>query len=208
LLVSRYSRIAWLVPVRGVLPWAECTSAVLLDQEEDSNPGSDAQYVASSILESRVNKEMVWTQPAVCSFWEFLLQLREAGVLGPLALSFQPAVEPPPSLTPTPAPPYSLTGLATPPEEPAQASQRSLHFNSRTGDDPRSTLRKADYIKITLDAPFALYVRNALDAWWFSESDSSGQSHALPGHIKKRNRILRGAKLVVVDEQGQGVLTC
>jgi hypothetical protein len=57
-----------------------------------------------------------------------------------------------------------------------------------------------DYIKIYQDAQAAMLVRNALDLWGFADPTT-------PEKTRKR-RVLKGARLVLVDELDEGVLVC
>ena len=54
-----------------------------------------------------------------------------------------------------------------------------------------------DYIKINHDVPCRLYVRNALDAWSYEARDTDG--------FVKKIRLLKGARLVLVDARSQGI---
>ncbi|KAF7762503.1 hypothetical protein Agabi119p4_9096 [Agaricus bisporus var. burnettii] len=73
-----WDRCTWIIPIYGRLPWPESTSATLLDQ----TPGDPAGPSPEA-------NEIAWTAEAVLQLWAFLLDLRTAGKLGPLALSFQ-----------------------------------------------------------------------------------------------------------------------
>ena len=61
------------------------------------------------------------------------------------------------------------------------------NFNSTT----------VDYIKINHDAPCRLYVRNALDAWSYEFEGTNG--------CVKKIRLLKGARLVLVDACSRGI---
>ena len=50
-----------------------------------------------------------------------------------------------------------------------------------------------DYIKVNHDAPCRLYVRSALDAWSFQAGDT------------EKIRLLKGARLVLVDSCSRGI---
>ena len=83
-----YAQSVWIVPVRGVLPWRECSSAVVLSSSPSE--GSDPLPPFSD------NHEIAWTHPSLLGFWSFLLAVRDANTLGPLALSFHTASSPDP----------------------------------------------------------------------------------------------------------------
>ena len=54
-----------------------------------------------------------------------------------------------------------------------------------------------DYIKVNHDAPCRLYVRNVLDAWSYEVKDTDG--------CVKKIRLLKGARLVLVDARSRGI---
>jgi hypothetical protein len=58
-------------------------------------------------------------------------------------------------------------------------------------------LSTVDYIKVNHDALCRLYVRNALDAWSYEVGDTDG--------CVKKIRLLKGARLVLVDACSRGI---
>ncbi|TRM66896.1 hypothetical protein BD626DRAFT_166024 [Schizophyllum amplum] len=82
------SRHTWIVPIRGRLPWAACSSAVILG--DGVNSISDIPSLPSTSEE-----EIIWTPGSVQQFWKFLVYFRQKGRLGPIGLSFQVAPEAP-----------------------------------------------------------------------------------------------------------------
>jgi hypothetical protein len=58
-------------------------------------------------------------------------------------------------------------------------------------------LSMVDYIKVNHDAPCRLYVRSALDAWSYEVRDTDG--------CDKKIRLLKGARLVLVDACSRGI---
>jgi len=77
---NEYSRCAWVIPVRGQLPWSGSSSAVLLDSPQDPPAPPNTQI-----------NEFTWTTSSVKKFWEFLIGIREARNIGPLGISFHAA---------------------------------------------------------------------------------------------------------------------
>lgn len=59
------------------------------------------------------------------------------------------------------------------------------------------SLSMVDYIKVNHDAPCRLYVRSALDAWSYEVRDTDG--------CVKKIRLLKGARLVLVDACSRGI---
>jgi len=73
-------------------------------------------------------------------------------------------------------------------------------------------LSSVDHIKVYHDVEYAMFLRNVWDAWGFSlqaegvegvlDQDRRGES----GTKMRKVRVLKGAKLVLVDERSTGVL--
>ena len=71
--------MAWLIPIRGVFPWNECSSGVLLDSQ----------------IPSLVERNLIqWNSASLLNFWSFLLELRKAASLGSLGVSLHSARQP------------------------------------------------------------------------------------------------------------------
>jgi len=66
----------------------------------------------------------------------------------------------------------------------------------------KGRLTDIDYIKVYCDAPRAMWVRRTLGQWEFKEDGRVED----PRVCAKAIRILEFAKLVLVDERGEGVL--
>lgn len=67
----------------------------------------------------------------------------------------------------------------------------------------KSRLADIDYVKIYCDAPRAIMVRRMLREWTYEEGHAGDPTRRGPiGAV----RILEFAKLVLVDERGEGVL--
>jgi hypothetical protein len=67
----------------------------------------------------------------------------------------------------------------------------------------KSRLTDIDYIKVYCDALRAMWVRRTLSQWEYKEE---GKHTEDPGGHVEAIRILEFAKLVLVDERGEGVL--
>lgn len=61
----------------------------------------------------------------------------------------------------------------------------------------RCNLSVVDYVKVNHDAFCRLHVRNALDAWSYEVRDMDGSV--------KKIRLLKGARLVLVDARSRGI---
>ncbi|KAF5325018.1 hypothetical protein D9619_009572 [Psilocybe cf. subviscida] len=85
------ARVAWLVPVRGTLPWEGSTPAML----DDATVSPDAR--------------ISWTQEALTHFWDFILDLRQSATFGSLGVAFHPA-----NARALPPPRLSSPGIALP----------------------------------------------------------------------------------------------
>jgi len=66
----------------------------------------------------------------------------------------------------------------------------------------KSRLTDIDYMKVYCDALRAMWVRQTLSQWEYKE----GRRTEDPGGYVEAIRILEFAKLVLVDERGEGVL--
>ncbi|KDR77294.1 hypothetical protein GALMADRAFT_225410 [Galerina marginata CBS 339.88] len=120
-----------------------------------------------------------WTEASLRGFWQFLLDLRNVGSLGSLGISFHAARD-----KPSQASKFSASdSILTP-------SRATLD----TSLNPSSQTSMVDYIKVYHDAPKALYVRYALDIWQYRKTSGDDKI-----------RVLKGARLVLVDEASQGI---
>ncbi|KAF4612859.1 hypothetical protein D9613_011156 [Agrocybe pediades] len=152
-------RVAWIVPIRGKLPWDNATSADFLEKNDAPIPSTDPSSAG----------QILWTQASLRKFWEFLLDLRKARSLGLLAISFHAARQP----------------------------KQSNAWSSTSINPSAVGLSGLDYMKVYHDAPNTLFVRNALDLWQYLYQDESRQV--------KKIRMLKGSKLVLLDEVSQGI---
>ncbi|KAF8639191.1 hypothetical protein AX17_001677 [Amanita inopinata Kibby_2008] len=161
------ARTAWIIPVRGILPWSTCTPAVILEDNEDSLEKE------SSWIE--------WTKAALAEFWQFLLGVREAGRVGRLGFSFH-----------------------TRRERGSTASSSAEVVNEQYGHSCAHGVREmqvwslplssADYVKVYHEASNAMSIRSVLDAWAYITPEGP------------KVRVLKGSRLVLVDERSRGVL--
>ncbi|KAJ7216505.1 hypothetical protein GGX14DRAFT_604977, partial [Mycena pura] len=187
-----FARRSWVIPVRGTLPWQHATSAVVLLDPTDPNPPSH-------------DDELAWTPPALSAFWSFLLKVRAKKQLGPLGLSFNVSRSHYSSANSNSQPAgtgtyteYSVMGAqpvipsldSEPPS--AVSSVRQLPLTVTTS----VPLLSVDHIKVYHDAINSMVIRNVLDAWRF-ESGEMGSY---------KIRLLKGARLVLLDERSKGIL--
>lgn len=137
--LSAFGRTAWMIPVRGILPWALCTQAVVLDDgEEITAIGREGALIQ-------------WTKASLIKFWDFLKDAREAGQLGQVGVSFHVSTA------------REREGLMSADVINAQSGNSALgvielQVWSRL-------LSSVDYIKIYHKASNAMSLRNILDAW-------------------------------------------
>ncbi|KAF8188053.1 hypothetical protein BJ912DRAFT_926500 [Pholiota molesta] len=144
--LSDDARVAWLIPIRGVLPWDDCSSATLLEDDFDY----------PSIPFDGYNTQILWTSELLLRFWDFLRDLRTSGTVGSLGISFhasQNSQRARAMLANHKLPPFS-TPLPT------------LTSNSVPGSaGPRTTLLASDHIKVYHDLRRRLHLRQLLDEW-------------------------------------------
>ncbi|KAH8108022.1 hypothetical protein BXZ70DRAFT_29936 [Cristinia sonorae] len=189
-----YARCAWIVPLRGILPWPECTSASILPeiQENSDNTGS---RIPTLVTEGS-SLSMVWTHEAIRLLWKFLIDLRSAGRLGPIGLSFHTA-------------PMMRIGVSTATTVPQNRQSLDLRPTTEQGTNVgtqtaiQPNVHSVDYLKVYHDATQAMQLRRVLDAW--SYSYVLGEDNMKKGC---KVRMLKGVNLVLVDESSQGILTC
>lgn len=186
---SPHARSAWLVPIRGNLPWDDCTPAIIL--------ASSHKLPCPS---QKTSDPITWTHASLASFWAFLLNLRATCNVGPIGVSFHASRPPLPQVGSSHNTVSSVLGLGN------QAA-----FESRATTTPRSTatptpssrppLSSVDHVKIYHKAPTAMYLRNALHVWAY-QAEASIEHGEMPEKI----RLLKGARLVLVDERSKGIL--
>ena len=157
------ARVAWLIPIQGAFPWGACTPGMLLDSSE---------------LPSLQPNLVQWNPASLIKFWQFLLALRNSGLLGALGVSLQLSN----SFGMTLGGDYSHSNPVSLSHEPM---------------DSKTDLISADYIKLYHDASRTFYVRKAVDCWSYqTESEVS------------KVRILKGAKIPLLDEVSIAILVC
>jgi len=81
---SIYSRVAWLIPVRGLPPWEGASRASIALSHVPGSLKGDRHLSAGS------NSVIIWTYSSFRHFWTFLRSCLETpgSVTGPLSLSF------------------------------------------------------------------------------------------------------------------------
>ena len=152
--------------------------------------------VPMRVLE-RANLEIVWTKDAIRAFWNFLVDLRSAGRLGPLGLSFHAA--------PAPQAVSSTRTTITRNRSTANGTRLIEEQDTISGAQKvqRMTAHGVDHFKVYHDAVQSCRLRNVLNAWAFTHDDDQVVSGAV-----KKGRLLKGAILALLDEASRGVLTC
>jgi len=70
------ARVAWLIPIRGIFPWSDCTKASLFNIPMPSSVEDDL---------------ISWNRASLLQFWQFLLDLQKSGSLGTLGVSLHSA---------------------------------------------------------------------------------------------------------------------
>ncbi|KII91697.1 hypothetical protein PLICRDRAFT_51830 [Plicaturopsis crispa FD-325 SS-3] len=188
-LLTPYARSAWIIPLRGVLPWNNATTAVVVR----SNTVPLPTY-------PRIGTGITWTWTSARALWTFLISIREAANMGPISLSFHAA------------PSHRHTGTST-----ASTSLPSFHrqqfSTTSTSKAPdaskasppsvadvhayRTGLLATDHIKIYHDAAYAMSIRRALSAWTYSTDGEEGPTDTRP---------LEDVRLVLLDERSKGIL--
>lgn len=195
LLSSRFARGAWLIPVRGSLPWDGASTAVILEGTQLASRASSPCLPVPAAQP----REIVWTPDALQHLWTFLGSIQRARHLGPLSLSFEIA----------PAHAFS-TAMSEPvwesnhPYYHQHSSKHTLGFSDEfAADICKAQLEGVDHIKVYHDVPYSLSLRNVLDAYRYEQVD--GRAPGRSGANDRKIRILKGARLVFMDQRSKAV---
>ncbi|KAL0576114.1 hypothetical protein V5O48_005861 [Marasmius crinis-equi] len=184
-------RRAWLVPVRGVLPWEGTTQATVLD------PNISPQRPRSPNPETAL--PIVWTHASLLALWTSLLGLNGIGRIG---IAFTAAgSESLQLLNP------SLRPLMHPPDtgdrDDESAASRSRDRRSSQNNRPvnRNPLDSVDYIKVYHSSQVSMHLRAVLDLFTFEIDGGDADANK-----EMAIRVLKGARLTLMDELSRGVL--
>ena len=184
------ARSAWVIPVRGSLPWKGSTSALILDASEGVLPNGPVKV--------QDHREITWTHAALVKFWNFLFAIQQSKNLGPISLSFY-------------AKPVSPIVVSNGADTFSVGINRHPIFDGdmpmpQTVDVPlQEPLSDVDHIKVYHDTANTMYMRNILDAWSYEENINimSSSVDILRG---KKIRMLKGAVLVLLNEKSEAIL--
>jgi hypothetical protein len=134
-----------------------------------------------------------WTPMAITQFWSFLLRQRNENNFGPLSLA------------------YIMTTCQSSNRKRSQSSKSTRTF-AKIIRSPTKLTQKDDelsptweYIKIYHDAQYSLQIRSLLDCFRW---DDISISQTTPSNAKKSRdyRVLKGAKLLLLDNMGESLL--
>ncbi|TFK31427.1 hypothetical protein BDQ12DRAFT_729574 [Crucibulum laeve] len=246
-----YARSAWIIPIRGAMPWDLASPATLASSDDNDNFLPSAPTTPS--------EQIIWTPDAVLQFWNFLLKLRKAESLGALGVSFH-AARSSPSASSSSTSSYGMYDLvqnqlgveylesATLLSESDKRDREGGEEGKEPLEPVRYPLSSIDHIKIYQCAKNAMYIRNALDLWryvheplphlpWELDATAAAPSSSTPtplsstsaatatkdikGKQKESNaaqnsekgktqqikvRLLKGTRLVLLDERSKGIL--
>ncbi|KAJ2922598.1 hypothetical protein H1R20_g14503, partial [Candolleomyces eurysporus] len=207
---SPHDRRAWIIPVRGIIPWEGSSPAETL-QEPDAKPIPPTP---------RSLEPVFWSHKALKNFWEWLQILRDGGKLGTLGISFHAAARTKSGgLLGSTSNGHGGAGAGTSSTWEARrqnwnwalagGAQRLTKDDTTTtglADDIETTTRvqqptlsTVDYIKVYHDAVMSMSLRSAFDAWSYEVRDDQGV-------LVEKIRVLQGAKLVLMDNLSRGIL--
>jgi hypothetical protein len=157
-------------------------------------------------LSASSDSDIVWTYSSFREFWTFLRSCLETpgSVTGPLSLSFCAA-------SPRSDPTGSQRGSESSTTPAYLPANRETEITSSDPSSPllvasasKSRLADIDYVKVYCDAPRAMLVRRMLREWAYEEGGHAGDPTRRDP--MEAVQILEFAKLVLVDERGEGVL--
>lgn len=195
LLSCRFRRVAWLIPVRGSLPWDGASTAVILEETQVASRSPSPCLSVSAAQPGTIT----WTPNSLQHLWTFLESIQQARHLGPLSLSFHAAFVDAISARATASEPVWESN------HPYYHQHSSRHTSSSSNDFAteicRTRLEDTDYIKIYHDVPYSLSLRNILDAYRYEPNN--GQVPGRSGANDRKIRILKGAHLVLADERSK-----
>ncbi|KAF9072495.1 hypothetical protein BDP27DRAFT_1418106 [Rhodocollybia butyracea] len=204
-----FDRLAWIIPVRGSLPlpWKQvgATSAVVLDPLD-----------SSSFLE--IADSIQWMHSTLQEFWKFLVALKDLKSLGALGISYRPAQ----SAALCQRTQKENSGLRSPSSRNSSQVRSQSEQSTALSHSARLSLTELDYFKIYHDANVSMHLRHALDLFRIDDqseqsdteesatvtiSDLSGfPNSAVDSGKAQRCKVLRGARLVLVDDRSRGIL--
>lgn len=208
-----WDRRAWVIPVRGTLPWPNTTGAAILDwrggfEDDADSYHSDVHEAVEPDVDDtrdavkpipptpRSLEPVFWTREALQAFWEYLKLLRVDGKLGSLGLTFHAAPKYRDGSIPSTCGQgnfFHFRGASNPDSFPAQPQETTSERD--TGSD----LSTVDYIKVYHDAVKSMLLRTAIDIWSYEVRDDKGRT-------LERIRVLKGAKLVLLDHLSCGMM--
>ncbi|KAH6910641.1 hypothetical protein BKA70DRAFT_1084080, partial [Coprinopsis sp. MPI-PUGE-AT-0042] len=133
---SKHGRRAWIIPLRGQLPWTGTTAGFLLEEQDRPVPPAP-----------RSLEPIFWTRAAIKVFWAYLLGLQRGGRVGAMGFMLHLARTRESSGEVT-------TGMSSssPPKE-------------VTAEEAALALSRTDYIKVYHEATKSMFLRTALDLW-------------------------------------------
>ncbi|KAF9492653.1 hypothetical protein BDN71DRAFT_1509234 [Pleurotus eryngii] len=187
------TRTAWIVPVRGTLPWEGSSSAVAHTSSDPSDLKPFDGTVSGIIC-----RQIMWNKVSLVEFWTFLLTLRDKGTLGSIGISFHTSHSSTRSCTQI-STASAHEGYQGPSEVTSTVDKDASGNNERSSSSRsnyRSIIKDVDYIKIYHDGAVAMRVRSVLDAWRYISPSND------------KVRVLLEAKLVLLDERARGLLIC
>ncbi|KAI0643828.1 hypothetical protein C8Q79DRAFT_156961 [Trametes meyenii] len=195
LLDDPFGRLAWVVPIRGQLPWRATSASILAEIQTDSHSAlqGDAMIPQAPYANSST-PAIIWTRDAVNQFWQFLKQVRDTGNLGPVSLAFctVPSTDTASSLE-------QFSSFGSHKLDTASVISSSVDGGSLADIVSEFSrpclLRDCGYIKIYHDAGYTKFLRNILNAWSYRQA-------------AVKIRVLKGASLALLDERGKGLLLC
>ncbi|KAG1872893.1 hypothetical protein DFJ58DRAFT_741609 [Suillus subalutaceus] len=201
-------RAAWLIPVRGVLPWDDATCATILEPPQVPQ-GDDTPPLPSGPAPLRDGiSRITWTHHSIVHFWQFLISIQQAENLGSISIGFHSA---PSDAAFTLDSALGLTaGSGNRPVQPAQAG-RSADLSDGLSDQVRhAQLEATDFIKVYHDTKYSFHLRNILDAYMYIPGEAALErrhpSDCEIAGLMTKIRLLKLARLVIFDDRSRAVL--
>ena len=186
-----YRRLSWIIPARGSSPWDGGTGASVLTNIGPDIPSADGYTPRGP--SGNISPEIVWTHDSLIEFWKFLQSVRTSENHGSIGLAFHLASSPSPFLDSEAQHSHAMGShkLTT-----VSASVCNLaNEPSNALSSHPLPLNTVDHFRVFHDALYTHSIRNVLHLWSFRIGET-------------KIRMLKGAKLALLDEISNGVMLC
>ncbi|KAG8906988.1 hypothetical protein FRB99_005630 [Tulasnella sp. 403] len=188
MLSNRYARYSWLIPINGKPPCSHpLTRAMVIPPPNGNIDSPENSQTTDPAAKTHGSSQIVaWTVQDLLIFWLWLKDTQHQSIFGSVSLS--------------------LTSVRVPVEEEERDSP--VHIDAK-----RKSTQKMHYITLYHDATYSLRLRTYIGHFnpvkmtptLSTESQSILMRQSIRGTVRPRF-VLKGAKLLLTDEEGRGIL--